>query len=55
MKLLVEGMSSKEIAASLNLSLNAVREHRGCAYKRLGVHNTAQAIQHFLRMEGRLS
>ncbi len=49
---IVSGLSSKEIAATLNLSANTVAVHRANIMEALNIHNTAElvayAIQHGL-------
>lgn len=43
-RLLVDGMSAKEVAASLHISLATARSHIEHVYRRLGVKNRAQAV-----------
>lgn len=46
-KLIKEGMSSKEIAAQLNIAVRTVEVHRHNVLKKLGLKNTASLI-HFI-------
>ncbi len=43
--LIVDGLTSKEVAASLSLSVNTVDNHRARILAKLGVSNTAAAIR----------
>ena len=45
MRLLVNGQTSKEIAASLNLAVETVRTYRKTLMKKLKVHNLAALVQ----------
>lgn len=42
--LVAEGLSDKEIAARLFLSIHTVRNHRRHAFAKLGVHKRVQAV-----------
>jgi DNA-binding NarL/FixJ family response regulator len=44
-KLLIAGMSNKEIATHLTISSNTVKFHLRTIYSKLGVHNRVQAMQ----------
>ncbi|QOZ52951.1 LuxR C-terminal-related transcriptional regulator [Bradyrhizobium sp. CCBAU 53338] len=44
-RLIVEGLTSKQIARKLELSHRTVESHRQNAYRRLGVHNVAGMIR----------
>lgn len=47
-----KGMTRKEIAASLNLSIYTVDAHLRSAYHKLGVKNAAEAVTKLLRRRG---
>ncbi|MFN0089068.1 MAG: response regulator transcription factor [Acidimicrobiales bacterium] len=44
---MLEGLSSAEIAAALELSPHTVKNHRKAAYQRLGVHSQAELFQRY--------
>jgi len=45
LKLLVEGMSSRQIADTLDLSVRTVDNHRANMMRRLQVHNAAELVK----------
>ncbi len=51
--LLVEGLSAKQIAGALYISLATARTHIDHIYARLGVNNRARAVARLLGYEGR--
>jgi DNA-binding NarL/FixJ family response regulator len=44
LRLICEGLSNKEIAARLDLSVNTVAVHRANIMNTLGVHKTAELV-----------
>lgn len=44
LKLLASGLSNKEIASSLNISINTVKNHLANIYPKLGVHTRVEAL-----------
>jgi FixJ family two-component response regulator len=44
LKLCVQGASSKEISAMLNISFRTVEDHRSNIIRKLGVRNTAEMV-----------
>lgn len=46
-KLLTEGLSVKEAAGRLNVSINTAETQRRSAYQKLGIHNRAGLVTHF--------
>src|SRR3974377_270771 len=48
-KLIVAGLSNKEIAAQLNLSANPVAVHRANIMDALGIHKTAELVVYAIR------
>ncbi|MGD0765465.1 MAG: response regulator transcription factor [Dehalococcoidia bacterium] len=54
LKLAAKGMSNKEIAAELNLSVRTVQSHLGNIFDKLGVSSRTEAVLHALK-EGWLS
>jgi len=49
LKMLAEGSSVKEIAASLNLSLKTIETHKFNLMRKLGIHNKAQLVQYAIQ------
>jgi RNA polymerase sigma factor (sigma-70 family) len=49
LQLLAEGMSNKEIASILNLSVYTVETHRANLMQKLGLHNTAEIVLYAVR------
>jgi DNA-binding NarL/FixJ family response regulator len=49
LRLIVEGMSTRECAAELGLSVNTVAVHRANIMDRLGIHKTAQLVVYAIR------
>jgi DNA-binding NarL/FixJ family response regulator len=50
LQLIAEGMSNKEIAARLNLSLKTVESHRTELMERLGIHGVAGLTRYAIRV-----
>jgi DNA-binding NarL/FixJ family response regulator len=50
LQLIAEGLSNKEIAARLNLSLKTVESHRTELMERLGIHGVAGLTRYAIRM-----
>jgi DNA-binding NarL/FixJ family response regulator len=48
-QLVAEGLSSKEAAASLHVSVNTIKKHRTNAMAKLGIHDTAGLVRYALR------
>jgi DNA-binding NarL/FixJ family response regulator len=48
-QLLAEGLSTKEVATSLNISLKTAETHRANLMRRLGCHSAAQLVRYALR------
>jgi DNA-binding NarL/FixJ family response regulator len=49
LQLVAEGMSSKEIAAALNLSTRTVETHRAHAMDKLGIHKVSSLVRFAIR------
>jgi two-component system, NarL family, response regulator NreC len=49
LKLLAEGMSVKEIAASFNLSVKTIEAHKFNLMRKLDIHNKAQLVQYAIQ------
>lgn len=49
LQLVAEGLSSKEIAAKLHLSVKTVETHRGELMKRLDIHDVAGLVRYAIR------
>jgi DNA-binding NarL/FixJ family response regulator len=54
LQLLVEGMSTKQIASSLRLSIKTIESHRSRIMKKIDVHNIADLTRYAIR-EGIIS
>lgn len=50
LRLVAEGLSSKEIAGRLGLSVRTVENHRGNISRRTGLHSVAQLTLHAVRL-----
>lgn len=50
MRLVAEGVPSREIAARLNLSAKTVENHRANLMKKLGVHNKMELVRYAARL-----
>ena len=50
LKLIGEGLSTKEIAMKLNLSINTVESHRKELMKRLDIHDIAGLVRHSIKI-----
>ena len=48
-RLIAEGLSNREIAERLSISVKTVDTHRGNIMEKLGVHNTAELIKYAIR------
>ena len=48
LQLLAEGLSSKDIAALLDISVKTVEFHKGRIFEQLGIHSTAELTQYAL-------
>lgn len=51
LKLIAEGMSNKDIAALLSISIRTVENHRSNIMKKLNLSGTAQLVRYFMRRE----
>ena len=49
LQLICNGLSNREIAATLNLSVNTVAVHRANIMNALGVHKTAELVVYALQ------
>ncbi|MBI4312181.1 MAG: response regulator transcription factor [Chloroflexi bacterium] len=49
LNLIAQGMTSREIAAKLSLSVHTVNGHRANLMRKLGAKNTAEMVQFALR------
>ena len=49
LQLICQGLSNRDIAERLNLSVNTVSVHRANIMSRLGVHKTADLVVYALR------
>jgi DNA-binding NarL/FixJ family response regulator len=49
LQLLAEGYSNKEVAETLNLSLNTVETHRFNVMRKLGVYNIVDLVLYAIR------
>ena len=49
LRMIVDGQSNKEIAATLNLSANTVAVHRANIMNALGIHKTAELVTYAIR------
>jgi DNA-binding NarL/FixJ family response regulator len=50
LQLIAEGLSTKEIAAKLNLGVKTVETHRAELMQRLGIHGVAGLVRYAIRM-----
>jgi len=50
LELMASGATNPEIAAELHLSKHTVKEHTSAVYRKLGVRNRTQAVQHAQRL-----
>ena len=50
LQLIAEGLSTKEIAFSLGVSVKTVETHRAQLKERLGIYNVAGLVRHALRI-----
>lgn len=53
LELLAKGMSDKEIASTLVISLHTVKVHLRNIYLKLRVHSRTQAVIKYLQKEGK--
>lgn len=51
MRLICSGLSNKEMAAQLNLSVRTIESHRENIYEKTGTHNTAGIVVYSIRNE----
>ncbi|MGH9490124.1 MAG: response regulator transcription factor, partial [Terriglobales bacterium] len=49
LKLLAEGLSVKEIAARLDLSVKTIEAHKFNLMRKLDIHNKAQLVQYAIK------
>lgn len=49
LKLLAEGLSVKEVAAQLNLSIKTIEAHKFNLMRKLDIHNKAQLVQYAIK------
>lgn len=49
-KLISEGLSSREIADSLEVSPRTIEAHRANIYRKLGMHNLADLIKYSIKV-----
>ncbi|HET7273315.1 MAG TPA: LuxR C-terminal-related transcriptional regulator [Rubrobacter sp.] len=49
LELLVRGLSNRELAIELNVSVNTIQTHLSHAYEKLGVHNRSQLLARFFQ------
>lgn len=54
MQLMTEGMTNREIAGHLSVTVHAVKFHLASIYRKLEVHNRTEAAVAFLEMSGAL-
>lgn len=50
LQLIAEGISSRDIAERLHVSVHTVRAHRVHIMEKLGLHNTAELVQYAIRI-----
>ena len=54
MQLMREGMTNRQIASHLSVTVHAVKFHLASIYRKLGVHNRTEATVAFLQASGAL-
>ena len=54
MRLMTEGMTNRQIAGHLSVTVHAVKFHLASIYRKLGVHNRTEATVAFLEASGAL-
>jgi len=54
MQLMTEGMTNRQIAGSLHVTVHAVKFHLQSIYRKFGVHNRTEAVVAFLEANGSL-
>jgi DNA-binding NarL/FixJ family response regulator len=54
MQLMREGMTNRQIASHLSVTVHAVKFHLASIYRKLGVHNRTEATVAFLQATGAL-
>ena len=54
MQLMREGMTNRQIASHLSVTVHAVKFHLASIYRKLGVHNRTEATVAFLQVTGAL-
>jgi two-component system nitrate/nitrite response regulator NarL len=54
MQLMTEGMTNRQIAGHLSVTVHAVKFHLASIYRKLGVHNRTEAAVAFLEASGAL-
>jgi two-component system response regulator DesR len=52
LELLATGATNREIAARLHLGPDSVKKHAAALYRKLGVRNRTEAVQHALQIFG---
>jgi len=55
MQLMAEGMTNRQIASSLRVTVHAVKFHLASIYRKLDVHNRTEAVVAFLSATGALN
>lgn len=48
-KLIAEGLSSREIAETLTVSSRTIEAHRANIYRKLGMHNLAELVKYAIK------
>jgi DNA-binding NarL/FixJ family response regulator len=54
MTLMAEGMTNRQIAGRLSVTVHAVKFHLASIYRKLEVHNRTEAVVTFLEANGAL-
>ena len=54
MELMTEGMTNRQIAGRLSVTVHAVKFHLASIYRKLEVHNRTEAVVAFLAANGGL-
>jgi DNA-binding NarL/FixJ family response regulator len=54
MQLMAEGMTNRQIAGQLSVTVHAVKFHLASIYQKFGVHNRTEAAVAFLEASGAL-